>query len=81
MGKYLLFFIIALGVLTSATAEEGKKVFTGNLGMNFFGYETVYLTTGLVYQVEVQQGMDSSGERISGYTPRPMPPEMSRRIF
>jgi hypothetical protein len=61
MKRFLLVLIIILLVLTAAVGEERKKTFTGTLGMNFFGYDTVYLTTGMVYQVEVQRGMDFIG--------------------
>ncbi len=60
--KKILSVIVGIFILTSAafTSESGT-VITGGFGINFFGYETTYLTTGILYQVEIRDGMDLVG--------------------
>lgn len=55
--------IIVLGLLFvgGVFAVEKNARYTGNLGLNLFGYKTSYLTTGIIYQVEVRKGMDFVG--------------------
>ena len=52
-----LLFIAGANVYTL----EGETQVTGGFGLNFFGYETIYLTTGILYQVEIKDGMDIVG--------------------
>ncbi len=60
MKKFGSIFII-LCVATLAFAEGPKSLVSGNLGVNFFNYKTVYLTTGITYQTQVRPGMDVVG--------------------
>ena len=55
--------LIFLGLILSGGlfAAEGDSLYTGNFGVNLFAYETAYLTTGIIYQIEVRQGMDFVG--------------------
>ena len=48
-------------VSAGAFAAGGGSLLTGNFGVNFFGYKTTYLTTGIVYQRELRPGMDMVG--------------------
>lgn len=61
MKKICILLCLALFISNTAYTEEGDSQFTGNFGINFFGYQTSYLTTGVVYQVEVRNGMDFVG--------------------
>ena len=58
MKKIILLISIFLIAISSITASDKKTMFTGEFGFNFFGYKTSYLTTGILYQVEIRDGMD-----------------------
>jgi len=60
--KKLLIVLAGLLIITSVIFPlGGKTTATGEFGVNFFGYETIYLTTGVLYQVEIIDGMDFVG--------------------
>lgn len=60
--KKIIMLIAGLFILSVAViASERSSKFTGGFGINFFGYETTYLTTGFLYQVEIRDGMDFVG--------------------
>ncbi len=60
--KKIVIAVAGLLILSSAGfALDGKTLVTGGFGLNFFGYETLYLTTGVLYQVEIKEGMDLVG--------------------
>lgn len=59
--KLILVMTMNFIVITGIGAGEGDSLYTGNFGVNLFGYETAYLTTGIIYQVEVRDGMDFVG--------------------
>ncbi|MCD6396750.1 MAG: hypothetical protein J7L71_04370 [Spirochaetaceae bacterium] len=60
--KKLLILLAGLLIITSVSFPlGGKTTVTGEFGVNFFGYETPYLTTGVLYQVEIIDGMDFVG--------------------
>jgi hypothetical protein len=60
--KKIVSVIFGLFILTAAiNALDGSDMVTGGFGINFFGYETIYLTTGILYQVEIKDGMDIVG--------------------
>ncbi len=57
--KKLLIVLAGLLIITSVIFPlGGGTIATGEFGVNFFGYETPYLTTGVLYQVEIVDGMD-----------------------
>ncbi|HDQ14826.1 MAG TPA: hypothetical protein ENN41_08430 [Sediminispirochaeta sp.] len=58
MKKLLTFLLIGLALVHASGAVEGESLITGDFGINYFGYETLYLTTGMIYQIEAEQGMD-----------------------
>lgn len=47
-------FILSIAIF----ASESKAMLTGGFGINYFGYDTLYLTTGFLYQAELRDGMD-----------------------
>jgi hypothetical protein len=51
----LIFGLILLG--SNVFTQERKNMLTGKFGINFFGYNTTYLTTGILYHQEVRDGM------------------------
>ena len=61
MKKSISIIVLVFLFTGGAFAVEKAAQYTGNLGLNLFGYETAYLTTGIIYQVEVRKGMDFVG--------------------
>ncbi|MCK5198614.1 MAG: hypothetical protein KAR21_09700 [Spirochaetales bacterium] len=60
--KKLIMVIVGLSILSAAVfASDSKTMVTGGFGINFFGYNAPYLTTGFLYQVEIKDGMDLVG--------------------
>lgn len=60
--KKLIIVMVGLIIVVSAVfASDSRNMVTGGFGLNFFGYETLYLTTGFLYQVEIKDGMDFVG--------------------
>lgn len=60
--KKIIMVIAGLFILSAAVfASERRSMFTAGFGINFFGYETTYLTTGFLYQAEIVDGMDFVG--------------------
>jgi hypothetical protein len=60
--KTIHVMILAVSLsISAAYASEVESMFTASFGVNFYGYDTTYLTTGVVYQVQVQEGMDFVG--------------------
>jgi len=60
--KKLLIVLTGLLIITSVLFPlGGKTTVTGEFGVNFFGYETIYLITGVLYQMEIIDGMDFVG--------------------
>ena len=55
-GVKILFAALVLS--TASVPAFSDSMFTGNFGVNFFTYETVYLTTGVTYQHSVREAMD-----------------------
>lgn len=56
--KKILILVFGLVILGSNVfAQERKTMLTGELGINFFGYDTTYLTTGILYHMEVKDSM------------------------
>ena len=61
MKKIVLIMFVFVIAVSSISALEGKSMLTGEFGFNYFAYKTLYLSTGVVYQVEVIEGMDIVG--------------------
>jgi len=60
--KKIFIVLTGLLIITSVIFPlGGNTIATGEFGFNFFGYETIYLTTGVLYQVEIIDGMDFVG--------------------
>ena len=50
--------VAALTLVGLALPLYAESQFTGSFGVNFFTYETPYLTTGVMYQHSVREKMD-----------------------
>ena len=61
MNKLVIIIAVLSMSAAAVFASDGKTTVTGGFGINFFGYETIYLTTGILYQVEIKDGMDFVG--------------------
>lgn len=61
MKKLFILIGILFILVSTAFTLDNKSLVTGGFGINLFGFETVYLTTGLMYQVEIKNGMDLVG--------------------
>jgi len=57
MKRILLLIFGILMLASTAFTQDKKTMLTGELGINFFGYDTPYLTTGILYHMEVREGM------------------------
>ncbi|MCF7916031.1 MAG: hypothetical protein K9L66_12765 [Spirochaetaceae bacterium] len=57
MKKKLLKAAVLL-IFAGTIPAAAESMVTGNFGVNLFGYDTTYLTTGVMYQKSVQTGMD-----------------------
>jgi len=56
--KKKLFTAAVLLIFAVTIPAAAESMVTGNFGVNLFGYNTTYLTTGVMYQKSVQTGMD-----------------------
>jgi len=56
--KKKLFTAALLLICAGTVPAAAESMVTGNFGVNLFGYNTTYLTTGVMYQKSVQTGMD-----------------------
>lgn len=56
--KKKLFTAAVLLIFAGTIPAAAETMVTGNFGVNLFGYNTTYLTTGVMYQKSVQPGMD-----------------------
>ncbi|MDA3938179.1 MAG: hypothetical protein PF693_02575 [Spirochaetia bacterium] len=61
MNKMVIGTAVFLIISSFVFASERKSMVTGEFGINYFGYETIYLTTGFLYQTEIREGMDLVG--------------------
>ena len=61
MKKLVMVMVGFILVVSAVFASDSKSMVTGGFGINFIGYNTPYLTTGFLYQVEIKDGMDFVG--------------------